>query len=237
MIQVLFSIELPQTKIINSGIMAQCPSLVIFLFSKLFSCIWWLLIFITLIFLKGLNPSKMCQANCERRISLILLVDNGCRHIGQNMCWIRICRMGNSLSNIKFKTQKILTKLESSTSSLMCGLTRWMRSLSGLLHGTVPFGKAYTREPSFVVLLDTSEESIRWRLALGSLAADAGGGTGMFKSWKQINFILKLSSTEYKLPHKLVQTCHSIMLYDCLRNMYALWLSIKIWRKPERKKQ
>lgn len=74
-----------------------------------------------------------------------------------------------------------LTKLESSTSSLMCGFTRWMRSLRGLLHGTVPLGKEYTRVPSDV-LLDTSDESIRARLAFGSSAADAGGGTGMFKS-------------------------------------------------------
>lgn len=66
----------------------------------------------------------------------------------------------------------------------MCGLTRWIRSQSGLLHGTVPLGRAYTRVPSMVVLLETSEESIRGRLAFGSFRAAAGGGTGMFKSWK-----------------------------------------------------
>lgn len=58
-----------------------------------------------------------------------------------------------------------------------------MRSLSGLLHETVPLGRAYTLVPSTVVLLDTSDESrVLWRLAFGSLAAEAGGGTGMFMS-------------------------------------------------------
>lgn len=76
-----------------------------------------------------------------------------------------------------------LTKLESSTSSLICGFTRCMRSLSGLLHGTVPFGRVYTLVPSTEALLDvSSDESIRWRLAFGSFEPADGGGTGMFKS-------------------------------------------------------
>lgn len=80
----------------------------------------------------------------------------------------------------------VQTRFESSTSSLMCGLTRCMRSQSGLLHGTVPLGRAYTLVPSTVELLDTSEESTRARLAFGSLdvMVAAGGGIGMFKSYK-----------------------------------------------------
>lgn len=109
----------------------------------------------------------------------------------------------------------------------MCGLTRCMSSLRGMLHGTVPLGRAYTLVPSSVVLLDTLGESKRGRLAFGSsLFGAAGGGTGMFRSWNSTGILI--TQLHYPTKSSIHRSSHNIMLEGFSMKLFKIINDIAI---------
>lgn len=94
-----------------------------------------------------------------------------------------------------------LTRLESSTSCRMCGLTRWINSQMYLLHGTGPFGSIITFVPS-----SAGQLSYLIFLAAGDsvlLLTIIGSGTGTFRSvCTSLNSLLRnngVSSSSFSL--------------------------------------